>query len=67
VSGDFFVYPEESLEALEESLKECSSAKCVEEKFSEFAKKAEALGFDPINLGKRVAEIFSKLCKAQST
>ncbi|MEM4661595.1 MAG: lipoate protein ligase C-terminal domain-containing protein [Desulfurococcaceae archaeon] len=58
ISGDFFVYPEEALEVLENMLKGCSTTKCVEDAFSSI-RNATILGFDLDSLRNKVVEALS--------
>lgn len=65
VSGDFFVYPEEALEVLENSLRGCRDQACIENAFSAI-NKATILGFDPVDLKNRILELLIQ-CRAGST
>lgn len=45
VTGDFFLYPEEALERLEQSLEGCTNPPCIEAAFKRARQGVESLGF----------------------
>jgi lipoate-protein ligase A len=55
ISGDFFAYPEDSIERLENRVKKCSSRECVENAFSELV--------GVVMLGVDVEDLKSKLIR----
>lgn len=64
VSGDFFVYPEESIEILERALRGCDSSICVENAFSNLDS-AVVLGLDREDLKQRIIEVLEQ-CRVES-
>lgn len=56
LSGDFFTYPEEAIDRLEEKLRGCGDVTCVEEAFTALDN-ATILGFDKSDLAKKIKEI----------
>lgn len=56
ISGDFFVYPEDVVESLENSLRECKTQSYVEIVFT-MVSNAVILGFDPVDLKKKITEV----------
>lgn len=64
ISGDFFVYPEESLEILENSLKGCGDEHCVENALSTLSN-ATILGFDPVDLKRRLTDLIDQ-CRSDT-
>jgi hypothetical protein len=64
ITGDFFVYPEDALEVLENALKGCSSAECVENAFLSIHGSI-VLGFDVESLKRKIVEALST-CSSQS-
>jgi hypothetical protein len=62
ISGDFFLYPPESLDELEERLKGCNSEECIYSVVDEFAEKTTAIGLDYDSLKAALAEILSDVC-----
>lgn len=63
MSGDFFTYPEEAVDFLEEKIKGCNTPTCISEVFKEVFADVAVLGFDVSDLEKRVIEIFTDVCK----
>ncbi|NOZ89611.1 MAG: biotin--protein ligase [Crenarchaeota archaeon] len=65
VTGDFFVYPPEALEAFERRLRGCSSAECIEEA-QRVLEEAETLGFSPAEVVEKVLSLYRELCSPGS-
>jgi len=64
-TGDFFVYPEHALEELEEELRGCSSAECIEAAFRRVEEEgATAVGFTWGGLAARLVEEWRRACEA---
>jgi|GEM_PF-968287 len=66
ISGDFFVYPSSAIDKLEESLKGCDSASCIEEAFTH-VKDSKPLGFTWSWLKEIIMKIFHEHCTEYST
>ena len=55
ITGDFFLYPEDSLENLEEHLKGTKVEKVkLKEKIEDWLKNSEAFGFDPDSMSEAI-------------
>lgn len=59
ITGDFFAYPEESIEKLENKLKGCNNKVCVEETFREIS--------DTIILGVNIEDLKSRIINLLET
>ena len=59
ISGDFFIYPEESLEELEERLKGCREPVCIEDAFKTL-ESSTLLGVNLEDVKRRIAEVVEK-------
>jgi len=59
ISGDFFIYPEESLEELEERLKGCGESVCIEDAFKTL-ESSTLLGVNLEDVKRRIVEIVEK-------
>jgi len=66
LSGDFFAYPEDTIERLEETLRNCDSVECVENAFRGI-KEAIILGVDVVDLKKKIVELLRECKKAKTT
>jgi hypothetical protein len=64
ISGDFFIYPEESLEGLEERLKGCGEPACIEEAFKTL-ESSTLLGVNLEDVKRRIAEAVEKCTGAR--
>lgn len=62
ISGDFFVYPEDTVEIVERKAMECSSVECLSEALS-LLKEATVLGFDPDDLSRRIINAYRSICR----
>ena len=62
VTGDFFVYPEEAIERLEEMLAGCRGPGCIRERVYASLEGAEAVGFTPESLASLLVEAFERAC-----
>jgi len=62
ISGDFFAYPEDSIERLESKLKECRDELCIEEAFRELSSSV-VLGVNVEDLKNKVMG-FIKNCRS---
>ncbi len=62
ISGDFFLYPPEALDELEERLKMCNSEECIYSVVNKFAEKTTAIGLDCNALKTVLTEILSNAC-----
>ena len=62
ISGDFFLYPSEALDELEERLRGCNSEECIYSVVDKFAEKTTAVGLDYDALKTALAEILSDVC-----
>ncbi|ADV64526.1 lipoate protein ligase C-terminal domain-containing protein [Desulfurococcus mucosus] len=62
-SGDFFAYPDDVVEKLEEALKDCGSDECVGEAFKE-ARKALLIGVEWDVLENEVRNALKTLCSS---
>jgi lipoate-protein ligase A len=62
ISGDFFAYPEDSIERLESKLKECRDELCIEEAFRELSSSV-VLGVNVVDLKNKVMG-FIKNCRS---
>lgn len=62
ISGDFFTYPEEAADLLEEKVRGCNTPTCISGVFKEVFAGATVLGFDVGDLEKKVIELFKDLC-----
>ncbi len=59
ISGDFFAYPEDSVEKLENRIKGCASRECIEEAFSELAS-VVILGVNVEDLKNKIISVYDK-------
>lgn len=66
ISGDFFAYPEDSIERLESRIRGCGSRECIEEAFSELSG-AVVLGVDVNDLKEKVISILENYCKSSKS
>ncbi len=66
ISGDFFAYPEDSIEVLEEQLRGCSNASCIEQAFSAL-KSSVILGVDIESVKQKIIETVKECHMASST
>jgi hypothetical protein len=62
ISGDFFAYPEDSIERLESRLKGCKDELCVEEAFRELSSSV-VLGVNVVDLKNKIMG-FIKNCRS---
>lgn len=62
ISGDFFLYPPEALDELEEGLRGCNSEECIYSAVDKFAEKTTAIGLDYDALKIALAEILRGVC-----
>lgn len=62
-TGDFFVYPDWVLEALEERLRGCSSRDCIASAFHWAAENGRPLGFTWTGLMERLVEEWEQACR----
>ncbi len=62
ISGDFFLYPPEALDELEERLRGCNSEDCIYSVVDKFAEKTTAIGLDYNALKTVLAEILGNVC-----
>ncbi|WP_168371214.1 lipoate protein ligase C-terminal domain-containing protein [Pyrodictium occultum] len=67
ITGDFFVYPPEALEALEDALRGCSSTSCITKAVRQTAERAEALGFTWSQLAAALTRMYDEACSAPSS
>jgi len=66
ISGDFFAYPEDSVERLENRIKGCASRECIEEAFSELAS-AVVLGVDVEDLKNKIISVYENCRESLSS
>lgn len=64
ISGDFFAYPEDAVELLEQSVKGCKSRECVERAFGTVTN-ATFLGIDIDDLKSKVVAVIER-CSERS-
>lgn len=64
ISGDFFAYPEDSIERLESRIKGCSSEECIEKAFNELIG-VTVLGVDVEDLKRKLIRVI-KSCGENS-
>lgn len=62
ITGDFFVYPPEALEHLEEELRGCNTIDCIHSKINSVAATTEVLGLDYNALKEALTKILSDVC-----
>jgi len=65
ISGDFFVYPEETIDFLEVLLKGCNNFECILDAFNK-VRSAIIIGISWEALEKAVTESFRELCRNSS-
>jgi hypothetical protein len=64
VSGDFFAYPEDAIEKLEDKLRYCNSRECIENAF-EALREAVVLRVDVKDLENKLVELVEKCRSGQ--
>lgn len=62
LSGDFFVYPEDAIEKVEESARGCTSAECLI-KALDVLRDVTILGFDLKDVKEKIINAFNNLCR----
>ncbi|MEM4717396.1 MAG: lipoate protein ligase C-terminal domain-containing protein [Desulfurococcaceae archaeon] len=62
ITGDFFLYPEDAIERLEERAIGCETTECLENALLEL-KNAIVLGFDLVDVSTRILNAYRDLCQ----
>jgi len=57
IFGDFFVYPEDAIEKLENALRMCSTKECIEKAIESISRYSTPLGFSWSDLVEALASI----------
>lgn len=62
ITGDFFLYPEDTIERVESKATGCEDIKCLEDALLPLSS-AIVLGFDPADVSRRILSVYMELCK----
>ena len=62
IGGDFFAYPEDSIDKLERALLMCASTECIEHAIQIVSRNARLLGFSWEELKRLLVEVFREGC-----